>query len=99
LKGPFTRSGEAGSGVEAELRVRRRRPDVIVLDLLMPEMDGVELCRRLKSDDATRDIPIVLLTEFVEKARGYNEGPLLLQPSTKRMQGGSADHENPARRR
>src|SRR3954449_9137057 len=53
---------EAESGLEAELRVRRRRPDVIVLDLRMPVMDGVELCRRLKSDEATRDIPIVLLT-------------------------------------
>src|SRR3954463_5299216 len=75
---------EAGSGVEAELRVRRHRPDVIVLDLRMPEMDGVELCRRLKSDDATRDIPIVLLTgaesEEARRARGAGASALGRKP-------------------
>jgi ribonuclease P protein subunit RPR2 len=53
---------EAESGLEAEARIRRRRPDVIVLDLRMPGMDGVELCKRLKADRNTREIPIVLLT-------------------------------------
>jgi len=53
---------EAASGVEAEARVRRRRPDVIVLDLRMPGMSGAELCERLKADERTKAIPIVLLT-------------------------------------
>ena len=53
---------EAASGREAEARIRRRRPDVVVLDLRMPEMDGAELCRRLKADPRTSEIPIVLLT-------------------------------------
>jgi len=53
---------EAATGLEAEARIRRRRPDVVVLDLRMPEMDGAELCRRLKADPRTSDIPIVLLT-------------------------------------
>jgi CheY-like chemotaxis protein len=53
---------EAESGLEAEARIRRRRPDVIVLDLRMPVMDGVELCKRLKADPKTSQIPIVLLT-------------------------------------
>jgi response regulator RpfG family c-di-GMP phosphodiesterase len=53
---------EAGSGAEAEARVRRRRPDVIVLDLRMPGMSGVELCERLKANERTKSIPIVLLT-------------------------------------
>jgi len=53
---------EAESGLEAEARIRRRRPDVIVLDLRMPVMDGVELCKRLKADPKTSEIPIVLLT-------------------------------------
>ncbi len=71
---------EAGSGVEAELRVRRRRPDVIVLDLRMPEMDGVELCKRLKADPATREIPIVLLTgaEPEEARRAQRAGAAAL---------------------
>jgi putative two-component system response regulator len=53
---------EAESAQEAEVRIRRRRPDLIVLDLRMPGMSGSELCRRLKGDARTRDIPIVLLT-------------------------------------
>src|SRR6266581_1624012 len=53
---------EASSGQEAEERIRRRRPDVIVLDLRMPGMDGTELCKRLKAAEDTRSIPIVLLT-------------------------------------
>jgi len=38
------------------------RPDVILLDYMMPELDGAEACRRLKADPATRDIPVVFLT-------------------------------------
>ena len=53
---------EAGTALEAEARVRRRPPDVIILDLRMPGISGVELCRTLKDDPATTDIPIVLLT-------------------------------------
>ncbi|HZS23446.1 MAG TPA: HD domain-containing phosphohydrolase [Gaiellaceae bacterium] len=53
---------EASSGEEAEARIRRRRPDVILLDLRMPGMGGVELCKRLKSAPRTASIPIVLLT-------------------------------------
>jgi response regulator RpfG family c-di-GMP phosphodiesterase len=53
---------EAESAVEAEARLRKRHPDVIVLDLRMPGMSGTELCRRLKADKATSEIPIVLLT-------------------------------------
>jgi response regulator RpfG family c-di-GMP phosphodiesterase len=53
---------EAGSAVEAEARIRRRRPDVIVLDLRMPGMSGADLCVRLKADPRTAAIPIVLLT-------------------------------------
>jgi putative two-component system response regulator len=53
---------EASSGQEAEERIRRRRPDVVVLDLRMPGMDGTELCKRLQADPKTQSIPIVLLT-------------------------------------
>jgi putative two-component system response regulator len=53
---------EAASGLEAEARIKRRRPDVIVLDLRMPGMSGTELCARLKGAERTKAIPIVLLT-------------------------------------
>jgi response regulator RpfG family c-di-GMP phosphodiesterase len=53
---------EADSGLAAEAKVRRRRPDVIVLDLRMPGMSGTELCERLKADERTKAIPIVVLT-------------------------------------
>jgi cyclic di-GMP phosphodiesterase len=53
---------EASDAGEAGRSVAARRPDVIVLDVLMPGENGIEFCRRLKTDRATRDIPVVLLT-------------------------------------
>jgi putative nucleotidyltransferase with HDIG domain len=53
---------EAASAEEAEQCVLADVPSVIVLDVLMPGIDGLELCRKLKSDPATRDIGVVLLT-------------------------------------
>jgi ribonuclease P protein subunit RPR2 len=53
---------EAADAGEAVVAIARARPDVIVLDVRMPGIDGLELCRRLKDDPATRDISVVLLT-------------------------------------
>jgi ribonuclease P protein subunit RPR2 len=53
---------EAGSALSALEAIRDRRPDAIVLDVRMPGMSGLELCRRLKTDPATEGIAIVLLT-------------------------------------
>jgi CheY-like chemotaxis protein len=52
----------AADGLEALAKVGAERPDVIILDLNLPNMDGFEVCRRLKSDPATRSIPIVMMT-------------------------------------
>lgn len=54
--------GVAYDGVEGLEKVKANPPDAIVLDVMMPEMDGYEMCSRLKKDAAYRDIPIVLLT-------------------------------------
>jgi len=52
----------ASSGQEALQRVAEERPDLIVLDVLMPEMDGHEVCRQLKDQPRTRSIPIIFLS-------------------------------------
>ncbi len=52
----------ATNGQEALNRVKKNDFDLILLDIMMPEMDGFEVCRRLKNDPRTRDIPIIFLT-------------------------------------
>ncbi|MCF8077613.1 MAG: response regulator [Desulfotignum sp.] len=52
----------AYNGVEAIQKVKQSPPDVIVLDIMMPEKDGFEVCSELKNDDRYADIPIILLT-------------------------------------
>ena len=67
----------AGSGQQAlELSVSQR-PDVILLDVMMPGMDGIEVCRRLKADPQTRNIPVILVTAKTSNddvVRGLNAG-------------------------
>jgi cyclic di-GMP phosphodiesterase len=53
---------EADSAAMAARRISARKPDVIVLDVLMPGIDGIEYCAKLKRDPQTSDIPVVLLT-------------------------------------
>ena len=52
----------AGDGEEGWERIREERPDLIVLDVMMPKKDGYTLCSELKDDDQYSDIPIILLT-------------------------------------
>jgi two-component system alkaline phosphatase synthesis response regulator PhoP len=56
------------SGEEALAEARETLPDLIVLDLLLPAVDGLEVCRRLKSDPRTRHIPIIMLTAKSEES-------------------------------
>ena len=53
---------QAHDGEEAWSIIHEARPDLAVLDVMMPKIDGYELTRRLRSDEATRRIPIILLT-------------------------------------
>ena len=52
----------ASDGREGLSKIQEQKPDVILLDLMMPGMDGFEVCQRSKSDEATRHIPIIFLT-------------------------------------
>ncbi len=52
----------ANNGAEALTKIASEMPDVALLDWMMPELDGVEVCRRLKADPATAGIPVIFLT-------------------------------------
>jgi len=55
-------------GAEAVEAVRRQNPDLVLLDLMLPGLDGLEVCRRLKADPVTRGIPIVMVTAKGEES-------------------------------
>ena len=56
----------ASTGEEGLQMARERRPDLIVLDLMLPGMDGLEVCRRIRRNEETEEIPIVMLTAKTE---------------------------------
>lgn len=58
--------GMAYDGVEGEESIKQRRPDLVILDVMMPRKDGYVLCAELKSSPETRNIPVVLLTAVGE---------------------------------
>jgi len=78
----------AGEGELAVEMARRFKPDLILLDIQLPDISGLEACRRLKRDPATRDIPVVAVTAFAmagdeRRARdsgcdGYVTKPIML---------------------
>ena len=58
--------GKAYDGVEGEESIRKRLPDLVVLDVMMPRKNGYVLCAELKKNAKTKDIPIILLTAVGE---------------------------------
>ena len=58
--------GKAYDGIEGEESIKKRRPDVLVLDVMMPRKDGYKLCREIKANKWTQDIPVILLTAVGE---------------------------------
>ena len=54
--------GRAYDGIEGAESIKKRRPDLVILDIMMPRKDGYVLCAELKANEDTSDIPVVLLT-------------------------------------
>ena len=68
---------EAENGKIALALVTKEKPDLLLLDLMLPEIDGLEVCRRLKGSSATASLPIIMLTaknEEVDKVIGLELG-------------------------
>lgn len=62
-------SEDANNGKEALEKISQRKPDIIILDVAMPEMNGIEVCTRLREDTHTQGIPII----FLSAQRGVEE--------------------------
>jgi len=76
---------EADDGESALETAHRLRPDLILLDIAMPRMDGLEVCRKLRQDPTTREIPILFFTaspagEVEEKVEAAGGDGVLLKP-------------------
>jgi two-component system phosphate regulon response regulator PhoB len=68
---------KAVNGEEALLMVREEMPDLILLDWMLPNVSGIEICRRLKTRSETREIPVIMLSarsEEVDRVRGLENG-------------------------
>jgi len=67
-------TSEASNGKEAIESIRQHRPDLIILDIMMPEINGFDVAAILKNDPQTMDIPIIILSIVQDKARGFRIG-------------------------
>jgi CheY-like chemotaxis protein len=81
VRATIERSGHevmaVADGAAALSAMAKRRPDLAVLDIAMPELDGLEVLRRLRADDETKDLPVILLTAQAQAAdveRGFATG-------------------------
>ncbi|HNT35522.1 MAG TPA: response regulator [bacterium] len=67
----------AEDGLQAMARMREAKPDLVVLDVMMPNMDGYEVCREIRSDTDLRDVLVVLLTargQEIDRDKGVEVG-------------------------
>lgn len=67
----------AANGEEAQQRARTEQPDLILMDIVMPKCNGIQACKAIKEDPATRHIPVILVTtrgEAESMEAGYSSG-------------------------
>ena len=67
----------ATNGVEALEAMANQRPDIVLLDIMMPGIDGLEVCRRIKANPATQHVPVILVTALdqpEDRVRGLEAG-------------------------
>ena len=85
----FTRSGfridQAHNGHQALEKALKSLPDLIVTDIAVPGLDGIELCRRIRADERTRAIPLLAITgygdrQYVDRARTAGADYVLIKP-------------------
>lgn len=93
----------ASDGMQALARLNEELPDLVLLDITMPRMDGYQVCRVIKKNDVTKDIPVIMLSGkdgFFDKVRGRMvgateyvtkpfEADALIEAIAKRLEGGS----------
>lgn len=88
LELPGVRVITAANGEQTLESVERDRPDLILLDVMMPKRSGFEVCRQLKQDERTRDIPILMITALneqfdVDRARELGADDIISKPVNK----------------
>jgi len=73
------------NGMDVFEKVKKRTPDILVLEILLPTLDGLQVCRRLKSNPSTRNIPVLFFTLLLAEERAKQAGSdgFLLKPFRK----------------
>ncbi|MGK7876837.1 MAG: response regulator transcription factor [Xenococcaceae cyanobacterium] len=71
LKDSGLKVEEARDGIEALEQIQKFSPDLVVLDIVMPRMNGYEVCRRLKADPKTKNVPVVMCSSKGEEFDRY----------------------------
>lgn len=70
-------TSSAGNGIDGLMLAKQEKPDLILLDLMLPGLDGLEVCKRMRSDDQLKSVPIIMLTaksEEIDKILGLELG-------------------------